>query len=164
MLKVSNWTCGGQACEESRCSRAPKLRGWRRGLAGVTVAAVLVAIAACDSSPTLPRGSAVLRVGEGRKTVEVAMTGVVHVELLGNDGTGYDWRLAAIDRAFLEPAGVPHITPVDPGVRGGRTITTFEFRPLMQGRTQLVFELVRPWAPDPPGRVAEVEVVIGGGS
>lgn len=130
---------------------------------GFAAALLLAAVVACETGSSLPPGSADVRLGDGRKSASASMNGIVHVELLGNDGTGYEWRLAAIDRALLEPIGKPHVTPVDPGIRGGRTITTFEFRPLVEGTTTLVFEYVRPWAPEPPGKVAQVEVTIGGG-
>jgi len=144
-------------------------RPWIRSVGlsvALAAAAVLAAAPGCQSGSSLPRGSASVRFGEGRRTAEVSMTGVLHVELLGNAGTGFDWQLSANDPSLFEPIGQPHVTPLDPGVMGGRTITTFEFRPLRPGQATIDFQYVRPreWN-EPPGKVAQVEAkVTGGGS
>ncbi|MBM4113611.1 MAG: protease inhibitor I42 family protein [Phycisphaerae bacterium] len=136
----------------------------RAAIGIVSAALACAATIGCESDPPRPAGSADVRLDQGKRSATVAMTGMLRVELEGNEGTGYGWRLGAIDSARLEKVGEPTVTPLDPGLRGGRTITSFEFRPLVPGSTQLVFELVRPWLTDePPARRAEVEVTIKGG-
>jgi len=117
----------------------------------------------CQSTSSLPAGSGSVRVAEGRRAVSVKMSGLLHVELVGHAGTGFDWRLAANDPSLFEPVGTPHITPLDPGVMGGKTISTFQFRPLRTGETTLVFECVRPseWN-EPAGKTVQIEAKVGG--
>ncbi|MBX3356765.1 MAG: protease inhibitor I42 family protein [Phycisphaeraceae bacterium] len=138
---------------------------WARAASSVAVmiACVLI-VTGCNSASSLPPGSAKVRVAEGRRDAEISMSGVLQVELLGHAGTGFDWRLAAIDRSLFEMTETPHVTPLDPGVIGGRTITTFTFRPLRPGQCTLVFEMVRPpsWN-EPPGRVVQVEARVASG-
>lgn len=127
-------------------------------------AGVLALGATGCSDGGLPPGSANVRVSEGRRDASVSMTGTLHVELVGHAGTGYEWRLKANDPSLFEPIGNPHITPVDPGVMGGRTVTTYQFRPLRTGKATIVFEYVRPFDPnEPPGKIAQIEATVTGG-
>lgn len=134
------------------------------GIASLMLGILMLTLVACTSGQALPGGSSEVRLTQGNESATVGMTGVLRVELVGNEGTGYLWRLAANDPSKLELKGTPSVTPLDPGIRGGRTITSFEFHPLVPGVSQLVFEYARPWLTDePPGRRAEVEVTVTGG-
>lgn len=129
--------------------------------AGVLAGAVAAAlIGGCAPESTLPKGSSVIKVTEGQRDGQVAVGGVLHVDLPGVSGTGYEWRLSGAVPPFLEVVGKPHVTPLDPGVLGGRTMTVFQFKALAAGEGTLSFETIRPWEKDgQPGKTAAVSVV-----
>lgn len=136
---------------------------WSQSVVATLLVIVASLVTGCQSTATLPPGSATVRLSDGRRDATVKMPGFLHVELIGHAGTGFDWRVAAYDPSLLEPVGTPHVTPLDPGVMGGRTITTFQFRALRTGETTVVFESVRPseWN-EPPGKTAQVEAKVTG--
>ena len=146
-------------------SHGVRSRQWRwatRPLGVAALAAVCV-LGGCQSGSSLAAGSGSVRLADGERDVSVRMPGILHVELIGNASTGFDWYLSANDPSLFEPIGAPHVTPLDPGVFGGRTITTFEFRPLRTGASSIVFEYVRPreWN-EPPGKTAQINAKVEG--
>lgn len=132
----------------------------RRAMGALLVLGACI-VGGCQSDSSLPSGSGSVRVAEGERNATVRMTGILHVELVGNSGTGFEWQVSAYDPSLFEPIGKPHITPLDAGVMGGRTITTFQFRPLRVGKSTLVFEYVRPagWN-EPAGKKVQVEATV----
>lgn len=140
-------------------------RGMGRRAPAALLGAILLVFGlnACQTT-SLPAGSEKVRASEGRVDATVTMTGTLHVELLGNAGTPFAWRLAAVDPGQFELLGPPHVTPLDPGVMGGRTLTTFQFRPLHPGQSTIVFELASFVNKDePPARTVQVEAKVTGG-
>lgn len=148
----------------ARRSAASCLRSAGRAALALAVGVGCSGLGGCQSGSSLPAGSDSVRVAEGRHDASITMSGVLQVELLGYAGTGFEWELGANDPSLFEAAGAPHVTPLDPGVIGGRTITTYTFRPLRPGKTTLVFNSVRPreWN-EPPGSTVQVEATVHGG-
>ena len=98
---------------------------------------------------------------EGSRDITVPRANLFKVELIANAGTGMAWSAVLPKGAPLEQVGEPATRPIDRGVMGGRVQWQFTFRPVGEGRCDIVFNLGRPWETGvAPAKTATLHVTV----
>lgn len=115
----------------------------------IGVIGVVLSTSACLAGATLLAVVSATDRDNGAQIV-VPRTGMLEIRLATTPGTGYGWRLAQIDRRFLELVEVRIITRQQSPALGVEETHLFRIKAIGSGVTELALEYVRPWEKEVP--------------
>lgn len=87
----------------------------------------------------------VLTENETGSSVPVALDAEIHVGLSENPTTGFQWQLVSEFKPFLSLKNSQYISS-NPSTVGGGGYHQFVFQAKQKGKTEMAFELKRPWS------------------
>lgn len=117
--------------------------------------------------PPTPPNTVQVDDSDDHEQVTVTRGGRLQVSLKSNPTTGFSWRIAENDPAFLEPAGQPEYTPSPdppavgaPGRVGVGGVTTFRFQAKQSGFKTLTLVYRQAQNPDDKGTRYQIQVFV----
>lgn len=126
--------------------------------AALAAAAPSASTATVDA-PAPPRDGTAAAAADSLKA-DIAVGEILSIKLPCSPTTGYEWRLASLDRKIASPGGPITFQEGEPGLIGAGGVCLATIKGVKPGRTVAIFVYRRPWEKGAPAKTFKARITV----